>query len=246
MNPDTNSRRSSETATRKVAPSSPPRRPHASAYVQARISSFFLALALCLIASSASAQERRVELRFQGGANLGVPIFLDVDRDIVKPGASITGWGGFDIGWVVFDFGLGLQWTPIDTNNIPNIVQPSGHEPLVRFFFSPGVRFQVPTIDAVLPYITGAFDANLWTFQALDSSCDWYYCRDDSRAQFAPGFTGKAGLGIHLKNAMYLDVGFQYSMSGKGDFFNQTQWWVEPFIGFIYRGDRDRFGGVGY
>jgi hypothetical protein len=208
-------------------------------------------LLVCFLASttsSASAQERRVELRFQGGVKLGVPIFLDVDRDIVKPGASITAWGGFDIGWVVFDFGLGLQWMPTDTNEIPEgaILQPSGFEPLVRFSFSPGVRFQVPNIDAVLPYITGAFDANLWTFEALGAGCAWYYCRDDGRARFAPGFTGKAGLGIHLKNAMYLDVGFQYSMSGKGDFFNSTQWWVEPFIGFIYRGDRDRFGGTGY
>jgi len=98
----------------------------------------------------------------------------------------------------------------------------------------------------VLPYISGAFDANLWSFAFLGGTCAWYYCRDDSRAQFAPGFSGKAGLGIHLKNAMYLDVGFQYSMSGKGDFFNSTQWWVEPFVGFIYRGDSDRFGGVGY
>ncbi|MBW1876031.1 MAG: hypothetical protein JRI98_11795, partial [Deltaproteobacteria bacterium] len=80
--------------------------------MQLRLTPLFLALTLCLLASSASAQERRVELRFQGGANLGVPIFLDVDRGIVKPGASITGWGGFDIGWVVFDFGIGLQWTP--------------------------------------------------------------------------------------------------------------------------------------
>jgi len=214
--------------------------------VQARVPKLVLALAFSLLASTASAQERRVELRFQGGANFGVPIFLDVDRDIVKPGLSFTGWGGFDIGWVVFDFGLGLQWTGIDTNRIPDAVQPSGFEPLIRWSFSPGVRFQVPNVEAVLPYVTGAFDANLWSFAALGSGCGWYYCRDDSRAQFAPGFTGKAGVGIHLKNAMYLDVGFQYSMSGKGDFFDRTQWWVEPFVGFIYRGDSDRFGGVGY
>ncbi len=213
-----------------------------------RLTTLLLALTLTLLASSASAQDRRVELRFQGGANLGVPIFLNVDRDIVKPGLSFTGWGGFDIGWVVFDFALGLQWTGVDTNNIndPNVAAPTGFEPLIRWNFSPGVRFQVPTIEAVLPYVTGAFDANLWSFQALGSGCGWYYCRDDGRAQFAPGFSGKAGLGIHLKKAMYLDVGFQYSMSGKGDFFNRTQWWVEPFIGFIYRGDSDRFGGVGY
>jgi opacity protein-like surface antigen len=216
--------------------------------VHKRLTTLLLALTLTLLASSASAQDRRVELRFQGGANLGVPIFLNVDRDIVKPGLSFTGWGGFDIGWVVFDFALGLQWTGVDTNNIndPNVAAPTGFEPLIRWNFSPGVRFQVPTIEAVLPYVTGAFDANLWSFQALGSGCGWYYCRDDGRAQFAPGFSGKAGLGIHLKKAMYLDVGFQYSMSGKGDFFNRTQWWVEPFIGFIYRGDSDRFGGVGY
>ncbi len=214
--------------------------------MQTRLTNALLTITLCLLASSASAQDRRVELRFQGGANLGVPIFLDVDRDIVKPGMSFTGWGGFDIGWVVFDFGLGLQWTGVDTNQIPDVVQPRGRQPLIRWNFSPGVRFQVATVEAVLPYVTAAFDANLWSFEALGSNCVSYYCRDNGRAQFAPGFTGKAGLGIHLKNAMYLDLGFQYSMSGKGDFFNQTQWWVEPFVGFIYRGDKDRLGGTRY
>lgn len=214
--------------------------------MKARLTLPCLALAVFFLAASASAQERRVDLRFQGGVKLGVPLFLNVDRDIVKPGASITGWGGFDIGWVVFDFALGLQWTPIDTNNIPDIVQPTGFEPLIRWFFSPGVRFQVPTIDAVLPYVTAAFDVNMFSLAALAADCNWYYCRDDGRAQFTPGFTGKAGLGIHLKKAMYLDIGFQYSMSGQGQFFDRSQWWLEPFVGFIYRGDRDRFGGTGY
>jgi len=98
----------------------------------------------------------------------------------------------------------------------------------------------------VLPYVTGAFDANIWSFEPLGAGCGWYYCREDGRGQFAPGFTGKAGLAIHLKRAMYLDVGFQYSMSGKGRFFERTQWWMEPFVGFIYRGDRDRLGGTGF
>ena len=206
----------------------------------------FVALVLASLTSSASAQERRVELRFQGGVEVGVPIFLDVDRDIVKPGERLMGLGGFDIGWIVFDFSLGLELTPIDTNQIPDVVQPSGREPLVRWHFSPGIRLKVPNVEAVLPYITGAFDVNLWTFEALGSGCGWYYCRDSSRAQVAPGFTGKAGLGIHLKGRMYLDVGFQYSMSGKGNFFERTQWWMQPFVGFIYRGDRDRMGGTGY
>lgn len=201
---------------------------------------------LSLSASSAIAQERRVDLRFQGGVELGVPVFLNVDRDIVKSGASLAGWGGFDLGWFVFELGIGFQWTGVDTNEIPEVVLPTGREPLVRLHFSPGVRLQVPTIDAVLPYVTGAFDANVWSFAALGSGCGWYYCRNDSRGKFAPGFTGKAGVGIHLKGSMYLDVGLQYSLSGKGDFFERMQWWVEPFIGFIYRGDPDRFGGTGY
>ncbi len=175
-----------------------------------------------------------------------MPVFFDVDHEIVKPGASFAGWAGFDIGWVVFDFAFGLQWTPIDTNKVPDAFYRTGLEPLIRLSFSPGVRFQVPIFDAVLPYVTAAFDANLWSFEALGGTCFWYYCRNDSRGQFAPGFSGKVGVGIHLKGSMYLDVGFQYSMSGKGNFFEREQWWAEPFIGFIYRGDSDRFGGTGY
>lgn len=211
------------------------------------VASLLLALAVSSVAFSVSAQdERRVQLRFQGGAETGVPIFLDVPRDIVKPGASLTGWGGFDIGWVVFEVGFGLQWTLINTDNIPQLIQSDGIQPLIRIHFSPGLRFQIPTIDAVLPYVTGVFDANYWKFEAFGGVCDGYWCREADAAKFAPGFTGKVGLGIHLKNAIYLDVGMKYSMSGKGNFFDRQEWWVEPFVGFIYRGDTDRLGGMGY
>ena len=206
-----------------------------------------LASLFCVLANSASAQERRVQLRFQGGLDLGVPIFLDVDRSIVKPGMSIEGWGGFDIGWIVFDFGLGLMWSSIKTDNIPEVMGDGlGNQPLIRWHFSPGIRLQVPTIDAVLPYLTGRFDANLWQLEVLGTDCGWYYCNGEGNFQFAPGFTGKAGLGIRLKGPWFLDVGMKYSLSGKGNFFERTQWWLEPFIGFLFRGDSDRFDGVGY
>lgn len=201
-----------------------------------------------MLTSHASAQERRVQLRFQGGVDLGVPIFLNVDRDVVKPGASVEVWGGFDIGWVVFDFALGLMGNTIKTNSIPDIMDDGvGNQPLLRWHFSPGVRFQVPTIDAVLPYLTSSFDANLWLFEGpAASTCGWYYCQGEGRFQFAPGFTGKVGLGIRLKGPWFFDVGMKYAMSGKGNFFNATEWWLEPFIGFLFRGDSDRFDGVGY
>ena len=187
-----------------------------------------------------------MQLRFQGGVDVGVPIFLDVDRDVVKPGASFTGWGGLDIGWFVVEMGFGLQWQIINTDAVEEFIRTNGLQPLIRIHFSPGVRFQIPTIDAVLPYITGVFDANLWQFESFGNECPFYYCRDEGRARFAPGFTGKVGIGIHLKKAVFLDVGMKYSLSGPGNFFNRTEWWLEPFIGFIYRGDRDRFGGMGY
>lgn len=214
--------------------------------MKTRLASFLLAAAVCVLSSSGAAQDRRVSLRFQGGAEAGVPIFLDVDSNVVKPGASLTGWGGLDIGWFVFEMGFGLHWTLIDTDNVEEFIRTDGIQPLIRIHFSPGIRLQVPTIDRVLPYVTGVFDANLWQFEAFGNECVWYYCRDNSRAQFAPGFTGKVGLGIRLKGRIYLDVGMKYSMSGKGNFFNQQEWWLEPFIGFIYRGDRDRLGGMGY
>ncbi|MEM7138268.1 MAG: hypothetical protein AAF500_16930 [Myxococcota bacterium] len=193
------------------------------------------------------AQERRVELRFQGGADVGVPIFLDVDRSIVRPGASINGWGGFDIGWVVFDVGLGLMFNVISTDDIIEAIALNlGDQPLIRWHFSPGVRFQVPTIDRVLPYVGAAFDANLWQFEALGTTCGWYYCRSESRFRFAPGFTARSGVGIRVKGPWFIDVGMKYSMSAEGNFFERTQWWVEPYIGVLFRGDSGRLSDVGY
>jgi len=207
-------------------------------------------IGLCsTLSATAFAQKRRVELRFQGGVDVSVPIFLNVDRNIVKPGAGVSGWGGLDIGWIVFDFGLGLMGNTIKTDNIPEIEAAGGgigDQPLIRWHFSPGIRLQVPTIDAVLPYVTGSFDANLWAFEALAVDCGWYYCRGEGRFRFAPGFTGKVGVGIRLKGPFYLDVGMKYAMSGKGEFFVRKQWWLEPFVGFLFRGGSDRFDGVGY
>ena len=161
---------------------------------------------------------------------------------------STAAWSsGFDIGWFVGDFALGLMFTPIFTDNIPEAMGIGiGREPLVRWHFSPGVRFQVPTLETVLPYVAARFDANLWQLAALGADCGWYYCRGEGRFRFAPGFTGKTGVGIRLKGSWFLDVGLKYSLTGKGQFFVRSQWWLEPFIGFLFRGDRDRLDGVGY
>jgi hypothetical protein len=176
-------------------------------------------------------------LRFIAGATFGVPIFFNVDRDVVRPGADMYGWLGLDIGWVVFAAGFGASWNPIDLGEVPG-GEGLGKSPLTRLYITPEIRLQVPKAKAVLPYLSGAFDANWWKHREVESfSCNRWYCSTRARFQFAPGFTGKVGMGIKVGERIYLDVGMKYSFTGAGNFFDATQWWLTPFLGFMYRSD---------
>ena len=66
---------------------------------------------------------------YQGSFSLGVPIFLNVDKNVVRPGADLNFFGGFDIGYAVFGLALGAMWTPINFYNIPEAPAGSGYEP---------------------------------------------------------------------------------------------------------------------
>ena len=49
-------------------------------------------------------------------------------------------------------------------------------------------------------------------------------------------FTGKAGAAFEIKESgVHIDVGFQYSFTGKGNFFDQTGWWLSPYVGVLVR-----------
>ena len=171
---------------------------------------------------------------FTWALGMGVPIILDVPRDVVRPGANIFFFGGADFGFFVIGGDFGLQWNPIDLNNVPGF---SGRRPLSRIYFSvPEVRFQVPDLKVVLPYITGAFDMNFWNFAETGVSCGYWYCSTVSVYRFTPGFTGKAGLAFNVKESgVYIDVAFQYSFTGKGSFFAQSGWWLSPVFGVLVR-----------
>ena len=98
--------------------------------------------------------------------DIGVPIVLDVPRDVVRPGASVFFFGGADFGFFAIGGDFGLQWNPIDLNgfNAGGTIL-SGRKPLTRIYLSvPEVRFQVPDLKVVLPYISFAFDMNFWNF----------------------------------------------------------------------------------
>lgn len=178
------------------------------------------------------------ELRVITGATLGVPIFLDVDSAVVRPGVDMNAWVGLDVEWLVFAAGFGLGWTPIDLEQAPDGAG-LGRSPATRIYLTTEVRLQVPKAKSVLPYLSGAFDANWWRHQDVNvsTSCNVWYCTTRARFEFAPGFTGKVGMGIKTGERVYLDVGMKFSLSGAGNFFDSTQWWLTPFVGVIYRGD---------
>ena len=126
---------------------------------------------------------------FQGGFNIGVPIFLDVDKDVVRPGADLHAFGGYDIGYAMFGLDLGAMWTPIDLNKVPEAIN-GGRSPVTRLYFSPEVRVQVPNKSPILPYLAAAFDVNWWRFKETAFLCGYWYCAQVKVFRFTPGFTG--------------------------------------------------------
>jgi hypothetical protein len=186
-------------------------------------------------------EEKGLEVGFTWSLGIGVPIILDVPRDIVRPGANVFFFGGADFGFFVIGGDLGLQWNPIDfgTGYIPpgSTQVLSGRNPLTRIYLSaPEIRFQAPDWGAVMPYVSFAFDMNFWNFRETAVGCGWWYCSTYDVYRFTPGFTGKGGVGFNVKDSsVYIDVGFQYSFTGKGNFFEETGWWLSPYAGVIVR-----------
>jgi hypothetical protein len=181
-------------------------------------------------------ENKGLDVGFTWGLNIGVPIILDVPRENVRPGAAITFIGNADFGYFAIGGGAGLQWNPIKLDGLPVNPPLSGRHPLTRIFLSlPEVRFQVPDLKVVLPYISGSFDMNFWNFAETTVGCGYWYCSQYSVYRFTPGFTGRAGLGFEVKGGVYIDAGFQYSFTGKGSFFAETGWWLAPYVGVIVR-----------
>jgi hypothetical protein len=174
---------------------------------------------------------------FQGGFNFGVPIWLNVDRDVVRPGADLHFFGGYDIGYVMFGVNLGAMWTPVDLSGaagLPPGTNP-GRNPLTRLYVAPEVRVQVPNKTLILPYVAMAFDINWWHFRETGIACSYWYCTQVNVFRFTPGFTAKVGIAFRIKQGAHLDVGAKYSFSGVGDFFVRNEQWVTPYVGFFFR-----------
>jgi len=187
-------------------------------------------------------EKKGLEVSFTWGLSIGVPIFLAVEnRSVVRPGAALNFFGAADFGWFAIGGDAGLQWNPIDFGGgyMPpgSGITLTGRSPLTRIYLSaPEFRFQVPNLPVVLPYLSGSFDMNFWNFRETTVGCGYWYCSSYSVYRFTPGFTGKAGLGFNInESGVHIDVGFQYSFTGKGNFFEQTHWWLAPYVGVLIR-----------
>lgn len=174
---------------------------------------------------------------YQGAFHIGVPIWLNIDRDVVRPGADLYGFGGYDMGYVVFGLSLGVMWVPINFNNIPEAPPGSSYDrrPMTRLYFAPEFRVQVPNKSPVLLHVGITFDANWWRVAATDIVCGAFYCVRTAVFRFTPGMTATLGLAFRVSTGAHIDVGVKYSLSGAGSFFLRREQWVTPYIGMLFR-----------
>lgn len=180
--------------------------------------------------------------RMYGAFDIGVPIALDVNHELVRPGANLHLQGGLDLGYVGFFLHGGWRFVPIDFDRAAKHGHPEysgqGRDPMTNPYFGVGIRGQIPNRTRLLPYASVSFDFNWWHFRETDVACGGYYywwCADYNVYHFTPGFTGRLGLAVHIKQGFYVDFGANLAMSFKGDFFEDSQTWVEPFAGVLFR-----------
>jgi len=172
---------------------------------------------------------------YQGSFTLGVPVWLDVDTNIVRPGADLNFFGGFDMGYVVFGLALGAMWTPMNLYNIPGAPTGTSRSPMTRLYLAPEFRVQVPNNTPILPYLGITFDANWWRVKETQVVCGVYYCARAAIFRFTPGMTVKLGVAFRVSTGSHIDIGVKYSLSGTGSFFFRREQWVTPYIGLLFR-----------
>jgi hypothetical protein len=186
----------------------------------------------------------KAEPRYSAFASfdVGVPLMLDVDRDLVRPGANLHAQGGLDFNYLSVFLHGGWRWVPVDFDRAAdhgaNTYGQTGRTPLKNPYFGLGVRAQIPNASIFLPYASMAFDFNFWNFRETAVSCGGYYywwCSGYDVYRFTPGFSWRVGTGIEVAQSIYIDTGLGISLSFEGQFFDQTHSWLEPYLGLLHR-----------
>jgi hypothetical protein len=171
--------------------------------------------------------------------NLGVPILLDSDRDVVRPGANLNARLAFTTRFIGGGIQGAWQWVPIDldASRAPG-VQGVGRDPMRRGSFGPFLHLQAPTRIGFTPYAQGGFDMNFWNFRERAVYCDYWVCYTRDVYRFTPGFHGRFGGQFAMGGAssrLHLDLGVEIGMSFPGEFFVENQPWVTPYLGMSFK-----------
>lgn len=176
----------------------------------------------------------------QSSLYLGSPIWMS--NAPLDPGFEFELRGGLKIGVLVPELGLGMRWNWANVDKIeqgfPDVNRPDAYagENLQGMWFSMGLRVE-PTMktDKVQPYISGAFDMMLWgTSFDTTEFCGFWTCSTVRNYEFAPGFSGRAGLRFTPKPFIGIDLGAKVGMSFPGWAFVSTQSYITPYAGFTF------------
>lgn len=192
--------------------------------------------ALALLCSSGAKAEDRASsyphLNF--GMDLGVVLWNDFDRDIVRPGAALDARIGWDTKYLEPMVELGFRANGVEVSEISGGSPQADRERLKNIFVGLGARFKVPNRSIVTPFFDGLFDLNWWSFVETRIVCSYWYCTAVDDFRFAPGFHGRLGLLLRVSPQAYIEAGCGLGMSFAGDFFDEARSWIEPFAGFTY------------
>jgi hypothetical protein len=171
---------------------------------------------------------------------LGVPLWNDVPREIVRPGFELVGRFGYDLGYIVPELEFGWRWIWVDLDeaarqNPDAAIDRRGTETLDSFWFSLGLRLQVPNDSPVTPFASAHFAFDWWNFLETGYACGWWYCSTVNVYRFTPGFDFRFGLEVEVRPMLQVEAGLGVGFAFRGSFFDDNQSWLSPFLGLTYR-----------
>jgi len=151
----------------------------------------------------------------QYGGHILVPVWLGDAADAYNIGVGVHLRVGYELGaGLSFEGGVGLnsnKYKAFDDN-------------LNNLFLTGGARYAILNPSALVPFLQGGVQANLWKTCAAKGNCS------DNR-EFTIGYYIGTGLVFELNVNAALELGANFHGTTKGDVFDSSRFWISPFAG---------------